>query len=92
VGAHARTAADPATPEVLRDLLALVGYEASVEAISGWSLERRVEAEVYAVNVHLRASDNEPLRAYPRPAWLPAPWLGPDAIEGGIFGPGGTPL
>lgn len=87
----ARIAREPAEPAALRDLLALVGYDASAEAIAGWPMERRVEAEAYATNVHLRASDNV-LRRHPRPSWLPEPWGGSSEGEGIFEGPGGTPI
>lgn len=90
-GAYERAARSPIEPRVLSDLLALVGYHASVEVIDTWSSERRVEAEVYAVNVHGRASDNV-LRRHPKPEWLPDPWLGPEWTMGEVSGPGGTPL
>jgi len=90
--AHYRQLAiDPATPAVLSDLLSLVGYEAAAEDITTWSLQHRVEAEAFAVTTHLRASDNV-LRAHPKPAWFPDPWLGPETGEGIFGGPSGTPL
>jgi hypothetical protein len=58
-----------------RDLLGLVGYDVSAEVVATWSMREHVEAIVYALNVHARASDN-PLRKHPRPAWLPQPWQG----------------
>jgi hypothetical protein len=74
------------------DLLALVGYHASVEQVAGWDLRRRVEAVVYAGTEHARASDN-PVPRHPRPSWLPArPWHGPDQGEGAFAGPSGTPI
>lgn len=90
-GAYARAARDPAEPQVLSDLLSLVGYEASARAIASWPMERRIEAEVHAVNVHLRASDNV-LRKHPRPAWMPEPWEGVPEGESSVSPPGGTPL
>lgn len=89
--AYARVRREPAEPAVLSDLLALVGYEASPELVRSWPLDRRVEAEVYATNVHLRASDNI-LRRCPRPAWMPEPWQGQNEGEGLFGGPTGTPL
>lgn len=91
-GAYERAAADPAEPRVLSDLLALVGYDATPSTIEQWSLERRVEAEVYAVNVHLRASDNQPMRRHPKPAWMPEPWTGAITGDGILEVAGGTPL
>lgn len=74
------------------DLLALVGYQASVAQISGWDLRRRVEVVVYAGTEHARASDNSG-RRYPRPSWLPVrAWQGPDRGEGAFAGPSGTPI
>lgn len=90
--AYERAARDPATAAVLSDLLALVGYEASASVVGGWTLERRVEAEVYAVNVHLRASDNRGLRRHPHPAWMPPPWGGSPEGESILETPGGTLL
>lgn len=89
--AYARVVSEPASARVLSTLLAVVGYEASETTIETWPFERRVEAEVYATNVHLRASDH-PLRAHPKPEWLPEPWQGKPEGEGLFEGPGGTPL
>jgi hypothetical protein len=63
------------TWDCLRDILELVGFTATKEQIEGWPLIRRVEAEVYAVSVHLRAGDN-PTPVPPRPTWFPDPWCG----------------
>lgn len=82
------------------DLLALVGYSATVEQVANWDLRRRVEAVVYAANEHLRASDN-PLPRHPLPSWLPKdPWKGPPVdtsnirpdLRGAFAGPSGTPI
>lgn len=74
------------------DLLALVGYQATIEQIASWDLRRRVEAVVYAGTVHGRASDN-PVRKHPRPCWLPErAWQGPLQGEGVFGGPRGTPI
>lgn len=74
------------------DLLALVGYQASLEQVSGWDLRRRVEAVVYAATEHARASDN-PVQRHPRLHWLPErAWQGPDQGEGAFAGPSGTPI
>jgi hypothetical protein len=70
----------------VRDLLLLVGYDAAEEIIAAWPFRKQVEASVYAVNVHLRASDNI-LPSYPRPDWLPEPFQGPIAGEGIFAGP-----
>jgi hypothetical protein len=51
------------------DLLALIGYEATISQVADWDLRKRVEAIVWAANAHLRASDN-PIPAHPRPTWL----------------------
>jgi hypothetical protein len=96
---YARVRRDPATPEQLESLLSLVGYEASARSIECWPLERRVEAEVYATNVHLRANEN-PLRRCPRPDWFGEPWLGPERsldhlpmiLRDAFEGSRGTPL
>lgn len=90
--AYARVASDPAEPAVLSGLLALVGYDARPSVVAGWSLDRRVQAEVYATNVHLRASDNRGLRRHPHPDWLPPPWGGSSEGESILDTPGGTVL
>lgn len=74
--AYRRAARPLAAPEVLRDLLELVGWTAPPEVIETWPALRRVEAEVYAVRVHLRAGDNI-VSVPPRPRWFPEPWRGP---------------
>lgn len=61
----------------IQDLLGLVGYEVPVAVVAAWDLRKRVEAEVYALNVHLRASDN-PIQSHPKLTWLPEPWAGGD--------------
>lgn len=82
------------------DLLAIVGYHATVAQVADWDLRRRVEAVVYAATEHARASDN-PIQRHPRPSWLPeVPWQGPPAdvshirvdLRGAFAGPGGTPI
>jgi hypothetical protein len=81
------------------DLLALVGYAATVEQVADWDLRRRVEAVVYAATEYARASDN-PVQRHPRPSWLPNPWQGPPAdvshiradLRGVFAGPSGTPI
>ena len=82
----------------VRDLLCLVGYEATVDQVADWELRKRVEAVVYAATEHLRASDN-PGPRHPLPSWLPErPWQGPPAdvsriradLRGVLEGPGGT--
>ena len=89
--AYKRAAAELATGPVLRDLLALIGYSASLRTIARWPVAKRVEAEVYAVRVHLRASDN-PVRVPPRPAWMPDPWKGRKQGRGIWTQPKGTVL
>ena len=74
------------------DLLALVGYHATVEQIADWDLRRRVEAVIYAATEHARASDN-PVQRHPRPSWLPdRAWQGPPRGEGAFAGPSGTTI
>jgi hypothetical protein len=82
------------------DLLALVGYTATIEQVADWDLRKRVEAVVYAATEHARASDN-PVQRHPRPSWLPdRPWQGPPAdvsriradLRGVFAGPSGTPI
>lgn len=74
------------------DLLALIGYHATIEQVADWDLRRRVEAVVYAAIEHLRASDN-PGPRHPRPKWLPEdPWQGSPRSRGRVSCPGGTPI
>ena len=81
------------------DLLALIGYEATVEQVADWDLRKRVEAVIYAATEYARASDN-PIRRHPRLSWLPEPWKGPPAdvsriradLRGVFAGPSGTPI
>lgn len=82
------------------DLLALIGYDATVDQVADWDLRRRVEAVIYAATEHARASDN-PVQRHPRPIWLPdQPWKGPPAdvsriradLRGAFAGPSGTPI
>jgi hypothetical protein len=96
-------AAKPKPGEVIGtiiDLLALVGYSATVEQVADWDLRKRVEAVVWAANEHLRASDN-PIQRHPPLPWLPKdPWRGPPAdvsriradLRGAFSGPSGTPI
>lgn len=74
------------------DVLALVGYTATVEQVADWDLRRRTEASIYAATEYARASDN-PVQRHPRPSWLPAqPWQGPWSGEGAFAGPSPTPI
>lgn len=82
------------------DLLALIGYDATVDQVADWDLRRRVEAVIYAATEHARASDN-PVQRHPRPSWLPdRAWQGPPAdvsgiradLRGAFAGPSGTPI
>lgn len=74
------------------DLLALVGYHATIEQVVDWDLRRRIEAVVYAANEYARASDN-PLPRHPLPSWLPKdPWKGSERSRGLVSGPSGTPI
>ena len=84
---------DLAPPEVLRDILELVGYTADPTEIARWPVFRRIEAQVYAGNEHLSASDN-PVMRHPKPEWFGAlePWKGPVRGEGVFAGPGPTVL
>lgn len=79
--AYKRAARQEARPEVLRDLMEMVGYTASVATIASWPLRKRIETEVYCANVHLRASGHG-LSRHPRPTWMPEPWLGPRRGDG----------
>jgi hypothetical protein len=67
----------PCPPDVLRNLLLLVGVTVSEDQVDSWTLEERAEVERWASAVHLDASDNE-VQVPPRPAVLdttaPDPW------------------
>lgn len=66
----------------LRDMLELVGYTADPATLAAWPLRKLVEADIYAANVALRASDN-PIQRHPRPEWLTAEsWKGPTIGDG----------
>lgn len=67
--------------QLLSDILSLVGYEVSATAVAAWPLRRRIEAEVWAISVHSRASDNL-IAVPPRPEWMPDPWKGPERGQG----------
>ena len=69
----------------LQYLLAVVGLAPRLETVTAWSQEQRLEAEKWAVAVHLRASDNV-VHVPQRPAFLPAPWKGPYLDTGDVFG------
>lgn len=82
------------------DLLALIGYHATIKQVADWDLRKRVEAVVYAATEYARASDN-PIQRHPRPSWLPEdPWQGAPAdvshiradLRGAFAGPSGTPI
>jgi hypothetical protein len=83
----------------LIDLMLLIGYAPTREAVADWPLRKRVEAVAYAANVHLRASDN-PIRRHPELPWLPKPWQGPPAdlshiradLRGAFAGPTPTEI
>lgn len=89
--AYRREAEEPTNPEQLSSLLSLVGYEATAETLSSWPEVKRIATAVYAINVHLRASDNA-LPCHPPLPWLGEPWQGPWIGEGVMAGPSGTPL
>jgi hypothetical protein len=72
---YARCASDPAPLDVLRDILGLVGYDASEAYLRTLTLFQRVELEVHAAREHASASD-APIRRLPRPSHLPPPWRG----------------
>lgn len=84
---------------VVIDLLSLVGWEPTREAVADWSLRKRVEAVVYAATVHLRAGDN-PVQRHPELSWLPKPWQGKPrnldhirpSLRGAFDGPAPTEL
>lgn len=84
------------------DMMALIGYGPTRKAVADWDLRRRVEAIVYATNVHLRAGDNI-IRRHPELPWLRdvEPWQGPPAkrpphirpdLWGAFAGPTPTPI
>ena len=72
---YAECAKDPAPVGVLRDILGLIGYDASLAYLRGLSLRERVELQVHAAREHASASDN-PVQRLPRPSHLPPPWRG----------------
>lgn len=61
------------TPEDIQSLLALVIHEELVplEVIAAWTPEQRLLADDWAINVHVRASDNIN-RVPAKPAFLEA--------------------
>ena len=75
----------------LQNIMGLIGFAPTPNAIAEWPLRKRIEAEAYARNVHLRASDNPIIRHPPLP-WLPEPWKGPPQGEASYAGPGPTPI
>lgn len=82
---YKRELVDPASADVLRDLLELIGYTADLQVIESWPLRKRIEIAVYARNVHFRASDN-PIQRYPKPDWLREdPWQGVYENPGSIW-------
>lgn len=85
---YRKLAAKPATPETVRAILSLVGFIASEDEIKAWPLFRRIEAEAYALCVHLRAGDN-PTRVPVKPVWFPKAWQG--RAQGVGVGRGPTP-
>lgn len=74
---------------MIRDVLGLIGYEASISDVADWDAQKRVEAHAYAYNVHARASDN-PIQRHPKPPWLPEPWEGPTRSVLGVESAGPT--
>lgn len=82
--AYSRCAGAELEPETIRDILSLVGYTAELSTIEAWPLRKRVEAEVYAASVHMRASDN-PTPVPPKPEWMGEPWKGPREGEEGTL-------
>jgi hypothetical protein len=79
------------TVDEIADLMLLIGYAPTQEAIRDWPLRKRVEAVVYAATVHLRASDHA-IQRHPELPWLPKPWQGPRAGEGIFAGPSPTEI
>ena len=57
------------TPQIMRDMLALVGENVSTEDIRKWAPLERAVVYDWASRVHLRASDCI-VRARPRPSLL----------------------
>lgn len=83
------------------DLMSLVGYAPTREAVADWPLRKRVEAVIYAATCYARASDNA-VRRHPAPEWLLnyIPWQGPPAdvsriradLRGAFAGPTPTEI
>ena len=78
-------------PQVISDILSLVGYEVSAQAVAAWPFRKQIDALVWAGRTHLRASDNI-VRVPARPDWMGEPWKGPKMGEGVFESPGGTVL
>ena len=72
-------------------LLELAGYSVTSATVASWSLRQRIEAEAWAANAILRASDN-PIRRHPELDWLPNAWKGPPHGTGVWDGPGPTAI
>jgi hypothetical protein len=71
---YKKCAKDMARPNILADILGLIGYDVTTKQVEKWPDAKRIQLEVYACNVHLRASDNI-LRKHQKPDWLPEPWV-----------------
>jgi hypothetical protein len=57
-------------PEVVRDLLLLVGVSVPIEIVVSQTPHDRVMAGRWAAAGHLRASDNDDVAEQPEPAWV----------------------
>jgi hypothetical protein len=83
----------PAKPQVLSDILLLVGVQVPPEQVARWSDGQRLDAERWASAVHLDASDNT-VKVPPKPEFLQFPVdiereaakpLGADPRQGGLL-------
>ncbi len=73
-------------------ILELVGYTSTVHVVADWPARKRIEAVIWAATEHARAGDN-PVRRFPKPAWLTAKaWAGPELGEGIWKAPSPTPI
>jgi hypothetical protein len=70
--------------ELLINLLSLVGYQATAEAVGRWDDKDRQKVYEWAGLTHLAASDND-VDVPPRPDILPPPWTGPVQNAGTIW-------
>lgn len=57
-------------PEIVRDLLLLVGIDVPIEIVAAQTPGARVQAARRAAAEHLRASDNHGVKIPPKPGWV----------------------